>query len=80
MSVSDNEILPSYILFRITISLSLFFPVDRYAATTLGSGNLRQAVALPPGEDLDEWIAVNSVDFFNQVKGEGFVIFWSVAF
>ena len=40
----------------------------RYAATTLGSGNLRQAVALPPGEDPDEWIAVNSVDFFNQVK------------
>ena len=27
---------------------------------TLGSGNLREAVKLPPGEDLNEWLAVNS--------------------
>lgn len=27
---------------------------------TLGSGNLREAVRLPPGEDLNEWLAVNS--------------------
>jgi len=27
---------------------------------TLGSGNLRLAVALPEGEDLNEWVAVNS--------------------
>ncbi|KAJ8448393.1 hypothetical protein Cgig2_022021 [Carnegiea gigantea] len=33
---------------------------------TLGSGNLREAVRLPPGEDLNEWLAVNTVDFFNQ--------------
>lgn len=32
----------------------------KHAATTLGSGNLRSAVALPDGEDLNEWIAVNS--------------------
>lgn len=32
----------------------------KYAVQTLGSGNLRQAVALPDGEDLNEWIAVNS--------------------
>ncbi|GFP87237.1 mob kinase activator-like 1, partial [Phtheirospermum japonicum] len=35
---------------------------------TLGSGNLREAVKLPPGEDLNEWLAVNIVDFFNQVN------------
>ena len=32
----------------------------KYTAATLGSGNLKQAVALPEGEDLNEWIAVNS--------------------
>eukprot|EP00898_Chlorokybus_atmophyticus_P008772 jgi/Chlat1/8897/Chrsp92S08209 len=35
---------------------------------TLGSGNLRDAVRLPPGEDLNEWLAVNTVDFFNQIN------------
>lgn len=35
---------------------------------TLGSGNLRLAVALPEGEDLNEWVAVNTVDFFNQIN------------
>ncbi|XP_073272226.1 MOB kinase activator-like 1A [Primulina huaijiensis] len=35
---------------------------------TLGEyGNLREVVVLPPGEDLNEWLAVNTVDFFNQV-------------
>ena len=32
----------------------------RYASATLGSGNIKQAVALPEGEDLNEWVAVNS--------------------
>jgi MOB kinase activator 1 len=40
----------------------------KYAAATLGSGNLRLAVQLPDGEDLNEWIAVNTVDFFNQIN------------
>ena len=31
-------------------------------------GNLRLAVMLPEGEDLNEWIAVNTVDFFNQIN------------
>lgn len=31
----------------------------RYASSTLGSGNLREAVKLPGGEDPNEWIAVN---------------------
>uniref|UniRef100_A0A1I7ZMK1 MOB kinase activator-like 1 n=1 Tax=Steinernema glaseri TaxID=37863 RepID=A0A1I7ZMK1_9BILA len=38
----------------------------KHASSTLGSGNLREAVKLPQGEDLNEWIAVNIVDFFNQ--------------
>ncbi|CAN0432345.1 unnamed protein product [Lampetra fluviatilis] len=40
----------------------------KHAEATLGSGNLRLAVALPEGEDLNEWIAVNTVDFFNQIN------------
>lgn len=32
----------------------------QHAQNTLGSGNLRLAVQLPEGEDLNEWIAVNS--------------------
>ena len=32
----------------------------KYASRTLGSGNIKQAVQLPEGEDLNEWIAVNS--------------------
>lgn len=32
----------------------------KHAEATLGSGNLRMAVMLPDGEDLNEWIAVNS--------------------
>ena len=35
----------------------------KHAAATLGSGNLRLAVMLPEGEDLNEWVAVNSMDF-----------------
>ena len=37
-------------------------PTDfqRYAAATLGSSNLRDAVKLPEGESLNEWLAVNS--------------------
>ena len=31
-----------------------------YTRKTLGSGNLRAAVALPPGEDANEWLAANS--------------------
>ena len=37
------------------------------AERTLGSGNLREAVALPTGEDLNEWLAVKTVDLFNEV-------------
>ncbi|XP_003383130.1 PREDICTED: MOB kinase activator 1A-like [Amphimedon queenslandica] len=40
----------------------------KHAAQTLGSGNIKEAVKLPDGEDLNEWIAVNTVDFFNQIN------------
>ncbi|XP_065851289.1 MOB kinase activator-like 1A [Euphorbia lathyris] len=42
--------------------------LQKHIDATLGSGNLREAVKLPPGEDVNEWMAVNTVDFFNQVN------------
>ncbi|MED6135687.1 hypothetical protein PIB30_049026 [Stylosanthes scabra] len=42
--------------------------LQKHIDATLGSGNLREAVKLPPGEDFNEWLAVNAVDFFNQVN------------
>lgn len=44
------------------------YELMKHAETTLGSGNLREAVALPEGEDLNEWLAVNTFDFFNQIN------------
>ncbi|KAL3095571.1 hypothetical protein niasHT_024397 [Heterodera trifolii] len=40
----------------------------RRASATLGSGNLREVVRLPHGEDPNEWIAANIVDLHNQVS------------
>jgi len=40
----------------------------QYAEATLGSGSLRQAVKLPEGEDICEWLAANVVDFYNQIN------------
>uniref|UniRef100_A0A7N0UNI1 MOB kinase activator-like 1A n=1 Tax=Kalanchoe fedtschenkoi TaxID=63787 RepID=A0A7N0UNI1_KALFE len=42
--------------------------LKQHIDATLGSGNLREAVRLPPGEDPNEWLAVNTVDFYNQVN------------
>ena len=42
-----------------------------FSQKTLGSGDIRTAVALPRGEDLNEWLAVNTVDFFNEVSALG---------
>ena len=35
---------------------------------TLGTGNMLGTVATPSGESLNEWLAVNTVDFFNEVS------------
>lgn len=36
------------------------FEMMKHATSTLGSGNLREAVKLPEGEDINEWVAGNS--------------------
>lgn len=42
--------------------------LSKHTKRTLGSGNLREAVVLPPNEDKNEWIAANTVDFFNELS------------
>lgn len=42
--------------------------LKRHIDATLGTGNIMEAVKLPPGEDLHEWVAVNTVDFYNAIS------------
>ncbi|KAK6535266.1 Mitotic exit network component [Orbilia ellipsospora] len=44
------------------------FHLRQYAQATLGSGSLRKVVMLPEGEDENEWLAFNLVDFYNQIN------------
>ena len=38
--------------------------MHKHAKATLGSGNLKEAVSLPSNEDPNEWLAVNSYNFY----------------
>ncbi|GBF88028.1 MOB kinase activator-like 1A [Raphidocelis subcapitata] len=42
--------------------------LKRHIDATLGQGDIVAAVRLPPGEDLKEWLAVNTVDFYNAIS------------
>lgn len=42
--------------------------LHQFAKATLGSGDMRLAVQSPEGEDECEWLAVHTVDFFNEVS------------
>jgi len=44
------------------------YGLKQIAQMTLGSGNILKAVQLPTGEDLNEWLAVNTIEFFNDVS------------
>jgi len=44
------------------------FQLHNQAKATMGLGNASLAVRLPDGEDKNEWLAVNTVDFYNQVN------------
>jgi len=41
--------------------------LKKHIDATLGKGNIMEAVVLPPGEAQDEWLAVNTVDFYNAI-------------
>ena len=48
---------------------TLRYSLHKQAEASLKSGlNLRNAVKLPPNEDLNDWIAVHVVDFFNRIN------------
>jgi len=40
----------------------------KYAQATIGSGDVKTAVKLPEGEDLNEWLAMNCVEFYNEIS------------
>jgi len=45
------------------------YELHKQLQASLGSGtDLKAAVQLPNGEDLNEWLAVNVIDFFNQIN------------
>ncbi|EKD17003.1 protein kinase regulator [Drepanopeziza brunnea f. sp. 'multigermtubi' MB_m1] len=44
------------------------YQLRQYAEATLGGGSLRKIVKLPEGEDENEWLAVNMVDFYNHIN------------
>eukprot|EP01126_Amoeba_proteus_P055824 TRINITY_DN6953_c0_g1_i16.p1 TRINITY_DN6953_c0_g1~~TRINITY_DN6953_c0_g1_i16.p1 ORF type:complete len:263 (-),score=50.86 TRINITY_DN6953_c0_g1_i16:49-837(-) len=45
------------------------YELHKQAKASLGiSTNLRSAVRLPPGEDINEWLAAHTIDFFNQTN------------
>lgn len=54
------------------------YDLMKHAAATLGSGNLRLAVSLPDGEDLNEWVAVNSKSIPASLLMLNVVIFYNL--
>merc|ERR1711991_484917 len=44
------------------------YDLHKHAKATLGSGNLQAAVKLPDSEEKAEWLAVHTVDFYNQIN------------
>jgi MOB kinase activator 1 len=44
------------------------FDLHKRAEATLGAGNLHEAVKLPDGENVNDWLAVNVTDFYNEIS------------
>ena len=44
------------------------YELRKIAQMTLGSGDMNLAVELPRGEDLNEWLAVNTIEFYNEIN------------
>uniref|UniRef100_A0A1B0F004 MOB kinase activator-like 3 n=1 Tax=Phlebotomus papatasi TaxID=29031 RepID=A0A1B0F004_PHLPP len=45
------------------------YSLHKQAQASLSSGiNLRQVVRLPAGENMNDWLAVHVVDFFNRIN------------
>ena len=48
------------------------YDLHKHAKATLGSGNLKAAVQLPAEEDLNEWLAVNSLSLLFSLVSAAF--------
>ena len=44
------------------------YKLQEISHATLGAGDIRGAVKLPAGENLEDWLAVSVVDFFNELN------------
>lgn len=42
--------------------------LHQYAKATLGTGDMRAAVALPEGETEEDWISAHVIDFYNEIS------------
>jgi MOB kinase activator 1 len=40
----------------------------KHTLSTLGAMSMKLAVQLPKGEEVNEWLCVNTVDFFNEIS------------
>jgi len=47
---------------------SRIYGLKEMALKTLGTGNISLAVELPMGEDLNEWLAINTIEFYNEIS------------
>jgi hypothetical protein len=52
--------------------------LKKYIDNTLGQGDLREAVRLPTGEDLNEWLAVHSKKKILDPHEPCFVLFFTI--
>ena len=66
MDNRKNKIMPTHNK-KITKD-SRGYGLKQIAKMTLGSGNIDLAVELPKGEDLNEWLAVNTIEFYNDIN------------
>jgi MOB kinase activator 1 len=44
------------------------YELKKIAQMTLGSGSMNMGVELPTGEDMNEWLAVNTIEFYNEIN------------
>ncbi|CAN6863634.1 unnamed protein product [Brassica oleracea] len=55
-------------IIRGSLYFELVSPCNTSILATLVSYNLREAVKLPYGEDINQWLAIHTIDFYNQVN------------
>lgn len=44
------------------------YKLRNFRTMTLGLGDISVAAKLPKGEDLNEWLAINTIEFYNEIN------------